>query len=294
MAKSTLHKLYGGDVTLKFSSSAHRYWATIPDKGVTKEGVPSATGIVGVLDKPALMYWAVNETVDYLREKLRPGETYDEVEIEQLLESAKKARYKTSGKATTIGSLVHDWIERYVKCVIEYGEVNVVDHNDIELEDWDLKLPYNKEAQASISSFLEWESNHDVEWLTSERKVFSKRYGYAGTLDAEVVVDGKYSVLDLKTSKRIYPEYWLQLACYKNALDEERLYVDQAAGRVEQTIILRIPKNEEGFEAAMMSNPKKLDYHIQVFLACLKVYRWKKMKDLADEVFTPDAQLANA
>lgn len=53
-----------------------------------------------------------------------------------------------------------------------------------------------------------------------ERQVWSYRHRYAGTVDALAEVDGKFGVLDIKTSAGFYPEYNLQTAAYVSALQE--------------------------------------------------------------------------
>ncbi len=53
-----------------------------------------------------------------------------------------------------------------------------------------------------------------------ERTVWSQRYRYAGTIDALATIDGKFGVLDIKTSTGFYPEYNLQTAAYVAALQE--------------------------------------------------------------------------
>jgi len=53
-----------------------------------------------------------------------------------------------------------------------------------------------------------------------ERQVKSLHHRYAGTVDALATVDGKFGVLDIKTSTGFYPEYNLQTAAYMLALQE--------------------------------------------------------------------------
>lgn len=53
-----------------------------------------------------------------------------------------------------------------------------------------------------------------------ERQVWSLRHRYAGTVDALATIDGKFGVLDIKTSTGFYPEYNLQTAAYVSALQE--------------------------------------------------------------------------
>lgn len=53
-----------------------------------------------------------------------------------------------------------------------------------------------------------------------ERPIWSAVHRYAGTVDALAEVDGKFGVLDIKTSTGFYPEYNLQTGAYVQALQE--------------------------------------------------------------------------
>lgn len=54
-----------------------------------------------------------------------------------------------------------------------------------------------------------------------ERQVHHKEHRYAGTIDAMALIDGKFGVLDIKTSQAIYRDYDLQTAAYMGALTNE-------------------------------------------------------------------------
>ena len=63
--KITNH-LYGGTVDIVFESFRHQY---------TCEGrvIPGCTTALGILSKPALLYWAANMASDYWRDNIKPG-----------------------------------------------------------------------------------------------------------------------------------------------------------------------------------------------------------------------------
>ena len=74
-----------------------------------------------------------------------------------------------------------------------------------------------------------------------ERQIKSQRYRYAGTVDAIATIDGKFGVLDIKTSTGFYPEYNLQTAAYVLALQEFPVRRELALPReIETRWILRI------------------------------------------------------
>jgi hypothetical protein len=51
-----------------------------------------------------------------------------------------------------------------------------------------------------------------------ERRILHPEHRYAGTIDAVAMIDGKFGILDIKTSQAIYRDYNLQTAAYMEAL----------------------------------------------------------------------------
>jgi hypothetical protein len=77
-----------------------------------------------------------------------------------------------------------------------------------------------------------------------ERKIWSKKDKYAGTADALAFIDGKFGVLDIKTSTGFYPDYNLQTAAYVSALRDEEFKKTISLPRdVETRWILRIDQH---------------------------------------------------
>lgn len=76
--------------------------------------------------------------------------------------------------------------------------------------------------EPAIRGFQEFNEKRSVAFHPEfvERRVWSERHRYAGTVDALASVDGKFGVLDIKTSSGFYPEYNLQTAAYVSALQE--------------------------------------------------------------------------
>ncbi len=74
-------------------------------------------------------------------------------------------------------------------------------------------------ADPAFHAFIEWAQGAKFQVTETEVPLISKRYRFGGTRDA-ILVNGKRSVGDWKTSNSIYPEYLCQLAAYA-ILDEE-------------------------------------------------------------------------
>jgi len=243
--KQEVHKLYKGEVELKFDPVSHRYTVN----GVQKYGV---TGILNIIGKPWLMYWAVNKTLEYIEDNWDIRKSYDEIQKDEMLANAKKNHRRFAGDAAQIGTKVHEWIEMYINGQLGKGKES--------------PMPKNENILLAVNNFLKWVSENDIEWHDSERKVYSRKYDFAGTIDAIATVNGKATAIDFKTSTGIYDEMFLQSAAYAMALKEE------LGSKFEELWIVRVSKTGKEFEA---KKSEKIDEHFKTFLCCLGVYRWQ-------------------
>lgn len=235
MPSATRIELYDGDAILELDAK-HRYSADV--KGAGPRAVPGTTGITGVIDKSgALVGWAKNQVLDYIRERVvfdskgafvldHKGARLplDEIQLATLLQEAKYADKRKTEKAATIGTTVHEWVERHIKLILD-GHAK------------QLPAPRNKTVLNGVSAFLQWEAANKVEYIFSERQVLSIKHWFAGTLDILAVVNGKLSVVDIKTTSGVYDEMFLQTAAYVIALEEE------FGEKIEQRIIVHLNRD---------------------------------------------------
>lgn len=203
--------MYNGDVVLEFDERRHQYRVRV---GGRRYKVPSVTGICGIISKPALIPWAVNSTIELIREAIGPGAEYSETYLEEVFRSAKGQARGLKSEAGSRGTALHHAIERFFVC----GELPEVDSPE-------------RFGVDAISAYAERES---LKILAVERRLYSRRHRYSGTCDCIAEVDGKLALLDWKTSKGIYPEFRLQTAAYVKAYEEE------TGKRIEERIILRV------------------------------------------------------
>ncbi len=98
-------------------------------------------------------------------------------------------------QSATEGTLIHETIEK-----ILLGENPVIDSL----------------IKPAVDAFLRFSSEKNIqvdpEWV--EKKVIDYDERYAGTIDALALIDGKFGVLDIKTSQAIYRDYNLQVSAY--------------------------------------------------------------------------------
>lgn len=109
------------------------------------------------------------------------------------------------------GSKVHQAIDRLLKV----GEVK---HDDLLLNNRNGQYEeMNAEEYGAFLSFVQWMKDAQPEVLFSEFTVFNEADGYAGTVDMIVKIKGKIGIIDVKTSKSVYPSHRLQVSAYKHA-----------------------------------------------------------------------------
>jgi len=134
-------------------------------------------------------------------------DSYRYVSVTEVLSFSGWARYDkvdpvVLSRAAERGSLVHDATEE-----VDDGTFNVNEFRE------DL-IPY-------IDGYEKFMREHEYEVLESEIVVFNHKYKYAGQLDRICMLDGKKTLLDIKTSAQRKPEWGLQLAGYEMAYGEE-------------------------------------------------------------------------
>lgn len=225
------------------------------------EYLTGVTTILRVRAKEYLVPWAAKETADYLLPRFEEIRAASQKRFEELLKEAKKAHTKKSGDAKDSGKTAHKWIEQYILSQMtgnaRYSAV---------LSD--------EKARKAVDQFLEWEKEHQIEWLASELILASVQYKFAGTIDAVAKIDGVMTVVDFKTSAQISDEYFLQTAAYWLLL-RENSFPDQPLPTAR--LILRIPKTGNKFEAMHVPTPLKFD--CETFLRCREIHRWNLLAD---------------
>ena len=192
--------------------------------------VPGVTTITGILNKPALVKWANNLGL-------------------QGIDSTKYVDEKAS-----IGTLAHYMVE----CHLRGEKPDFADCTPNQIG----------QAENSVIKYFDWEKENTIKVIGVEMKLVSEKLRVGGQCDLYAELNGKKTLIDLKTSKGIFPEMITQVAGYKLLLEENGY-------PVEDVRILRIGREEsEGFEdhKAVM-----LDLHRDRFLHCLEIYRINKL-----------------
>jgi hypothetical protein len=230
------HKLKNG-LELTFDDEKHIYYHQ-------EKKVESVTGICGKgVPKPELTGWLVStpirEIKNAINTRLDEGWGIDRVELERIIDKAKNKTEEIKKDAGIVGTVVHGLIEDFLQ-----GKKIPQQSNPKVVNCWNL--------------FLDWWNKQEYEVVELEKKIFSKKYNYAGTLDL-VLKDKKGNLIlaDIKTSNHISFDYTLQLNAYKNAYEEE------TKSKISKGLIIRLPKTSGKIEV------KELPLNKQMFNAFL-------------------------
>lgn len=192
----------------------------------------SVTTIIGIIDKPALLYWAAEQTADAAINSLPTWQamldTEGREEAVKWLRDARFRRPKTRLSDTALGQVVHAVCEAYAltgsKPTREFVEELLRHAGGPQL---DLKAE-TEMVGVMLNQFDGWLQRMQPEYQATEVCVYSPTYGYAGQLDALLTIGGVRFIADYKSTrnprdsqgkpKTPYPEQvGLQLAGYRHA-----------------------------------------------------------------------------
>jgi len=201
----------------KTSSRGPRTYAWPPMPPHEFEVISVTSAIGAGLPKPFLIGWAAKITAecavdehDVVSKMIEKGNERHAVDY------IKGARYRDMGEKADRGTIVHSAIEAYLAGDKQTKEV-------IEAKLTEARVPKEmwKSTAAMISGVMDFLYDFEPEVFQSESTVYSRKHGYAGTLDlvAKIRVGDSIvpAVIDIKTSKRIYDEVALQLCAYARA-----------------------------------------------------------------------------
>ena len=76
-----------------------------------------------------------------------------------------------------------------------------------------------QKARKAFGAFIEWAEQTQLKATHTEVSMISEKHKYGGTMDA-LLISGKRSVGDWKSSNALYPEYLVQIAAYGKLWEE--------------------------------------------------------------------------
>lgn len=210
--------------------------------------LPSVTEILSIVAKPYLIPWANKMGLNGINLTERNAEI------------------------TSIGTLVHAKIENFFR----RSEMEANGYPD----------SVKEKADELFLKFLGWNFERNIEPHYLELPMISSEFG--GTIDAIVSMNGVPTILDWKTSKDIYPEYFAQLSAYyylmrkgypmdisdQSIADEVRITGES----IKQVGIVLIPKEENEHVRIKTIEIKSDEFRKswEYFASCLRLWKAKE------------------
>ena len=261
-------------------------WPADPSLGLGADEAFRCTHLLGVVNKPALVSWAGKVEGQAWEEALRASLPSfepaaiasdanwadDFVALVRAAKGKQKAADKRKDEAADIGKRAHAWIEWSLKQELgqDAGKEPACDGPVAGLRD----------------AWLEWRKVRSFVPLATEKLCLSVEDRWAGTLDIMGSVEGRPTVIDIKSSNGIWPEQCMQVAAYC-------IGAASLAGRTEvlEGLILRLPKTEESYAKLLEKTGRPFEEryldqaavveHYQAFLAAKELHNCMRRLDRA-------------
>lgn len=210
------------------------------------------TTILNVIAKPALIQWAASEAVNYVCNNIEELITATKERQDELLKEAKTAHRRKKEDAGQKGTDVHALIEERIKGAIK--------NNDGYFD------PQGIDENTQVQHFLNWAIDNKVQFLESEKRMYSKEKWTAGTCDFTCVINGKRYVGDIKTGGVYDRIPHFQTAAY-------RMMLEEAGDNYEGSVIVNIKKDGKFNKEKDVYYSHDYQTDLEGFLAALKLYR---------------------
>ncbi|MEM5853841.1 MAG: PD-(D/E)XK nuclease family protein [Candidatus Aenigmatarchaeota archaeon] len=138
--------------------------------------------------------------------------------------------------------------------------------------------PDEWEAFLSLKNWVESLENFEV--VAVEYTAFNEKEKYAGTIDLICRIDGQLYLIDLKTSKEVWPEHELQLSAYANLeVDLKELKITEEEWKNKKLAILQIGynRNQKGWKLT------EVQEQYDLFLAVKKIWEKEHSEDKPEQ-----------
>jgi hypothetical protein len=285
---------YDKTIQLLFDAKKHEYYL-VQDGSL--ELIPGASSVCHIIDKSEpLIAWACKVMSQKLlaesdQYKFKIAESpvigsyiIPEDKFQELVVSAKSAHKDKLDEASNIGKQAHGWIESLIN--YELNSSQGIPY---------IPMPENEQAKSCCRAAVTWMRKHNIRWISTEQKVYSKRYKYAGTMDGLCMADScdditcckeyfrdALTLADWKTSNSLYPEYLLQTAAYQYAYSEEFKV------NIAHRWVIRLGKEDGEFEPWHINSEKDFHADFTAFLDALALTRSialvkDRLKEIEDE-----------
>jgi hypothetical protein len=295
LPRTTFYKDTPNPVEMAFDKGPWCWYRFLPDG--TPVAVAGVTTVLKCIHKPALLPWGIRVCLEKMKALLIEGhyvitpeiaETFPlyEGSLDEIIQAARKTDSEILTDSGDVGTSAHDFLEKVGQTYIKGDEARRLELLAHFPED-------DRAASCSISA-LEFFQRHHIQFIHTERPVYSRSLDCCGTMDALVWADScddpaccpepfehSLTLLDYKSSNGVYPSYMAQAALYAFAYMEE--FPDQ---HIEHRFVLKLPKTEGAFQSFHMAGDELFQQDLSIYTFALGLYRSlhvveERMSDLA-------------
>lgn len=192
-----------------------------PPQGETELEVVSVTSVIGGgIPKPFLAPWSAKMVAEFAVDRHKAvvammdvPESEREAAKNAAIDWLKRAPYRSTNEKASMGTIVHAAVDAYLK-----GKP--LNDADIDAMLTEKRVPTErwKGTKGYVAAAFKFLEDHRPEVLHTEATIYSRSHMYSGTADVLAIMnfdgDDEATVIDFKTSKRIYDEVGLQLCAY--------------------------------------------------------------------------------
>ena len=241
--------------------------------------VPGVTTVLKKLDKPGVLQWAVDNTAAYAVANIDALMSRTEEQgygflrwywkRDPLQSDDQDIRNYSNGvlrDAADLGTLMHDWV------AADHGAQPYPDVTFAPDYFWQMVAEWDK-----------WQEENDVEPIFTETTFWSEQYGYAGTADGLWRVNGKPMLVDVKTSRNVWDEHYMQLsalgACDYALIESDNGWEQMPIPGFKDYALLHIRPSDtdkhgnpmESFCRLEVAPSNEMGLHFEAFLGLLAV-----------------------
>lgn len=175
----------------------------------------------------------------------------------------------------TAGGVVVPSVTQALSAVSEYAgvphhvlekarQLGTAVHKAVELKLQDRldESSMDPDVAARFYQFWRWFRAGDFEVEDTEERVYSEKYGFAGTLDLSGKLRGKPALIDVKTTSKLMVTVGPQTAAYEKAKNEQ----DGTRKKFQRYALML---HEDSFRLEPLTSPSDWS----VFLACLTIHK---------------------
>lgn len=217
-----------------------------------EEFISVTTAIKNGVAKPNLLGWAAKQVASIA---VRDADTVYSESTEEHVGNILSAFDGVRQSASEIGNVVHALCER------------IVNGEDVQYD------TLAEDVKPFIDAFNQFLADWSPAFLETEAFVASRKYGYAGTLDGIMSLDGQVYIMDIKTGRSLHPEVGLQLAAYARADFIGRASGEESelpAVHPDKGLVLHLRPGKYGLYSCRIDNTT-----FDMFLAALDMHHYE-------------------